>query len=440
MDMEILPKADVSSVSTKSAKMSMIVDTGSGLLLEKDARIAYPEPCGVTSILRGKSNFVKDEVQGGIECRSRESKKAGLCGVAVPRQSNICKKVMHREHNASSEDGHCSFRIEYGDGVQSGHIRQVRRLGIKGMTKENDLEALRVMIGLSTRSMSCSFRHNIAGMDFSKISLLTQLYDKGLIDAYKMGIYDSTASGSLLHYSSSKKADKGKNYTRYMILGSFEPEWTQDASRSDLMTFPIYRGKEMRDMGSHMDSDFMTSVDNMDRDVLDRHIYTVIDTVVVGKRRYGKQVETTQQGNGQARHRFSAIIDTGSTAIRIPKDMYAAYIKELIPWAQLYGFRVVDEGNLCLVHENSHISEVMMDAKAAQSFPLISIVLQGNSKSVDISLLEMGDVLMEANQVCLKLEVSKPNNEQFVLGTPFFSNRYVSLDLGKRLGTVTTEI
>jgi hypothetical protein len=45
----------------------------------------------------------------------------------------------------------------------------------------------------------------------------------------------------------------------------------------------------------------------------------------------------------------------------------------------------------------------MMDAKAAQLFPLISIVLQGNSKSVDISLLEKGDVLMEANQVCLKL-------------------------------------
>jgi len=361
--------------------------------------------------------------------------KTRLCGLAVPRQSSVCKEVMDKEYNASSEDGHCSFRVVYGDGVQSGHMRRIGRLGIKGMRKENDLEASNVMIGLSTRSMSCSFRHNIAGMDFSKISLLTQLYDKGLIDAYKMSMYDSTASTAsdslLLPYVS----EETHNYTRYMVLGSFEPEWTQDAS-SKLMGFPIYRGKEMHAMGSHMDPEFMMSVGNMNRIVLDRHIYTLVETIMIGKKMYGKQVGA-KQDNGQATRRFSAIIDTGSTAMRIPGDMYAIYIEELTQWARMYGFRVVDEGKLCLVHMKNDISKVIMDAKAAQRFPSIGVILQGNSKSVEIPLLETGDILMEANQVCLKLEVSRPNNEQIVLGIPFFSHRYVSLDLGKRAGTVS---
>lgn len=428
-----MPMADSSSAPTNSAAVSMIVDTGSGILLEKDTRIVYPESCGIKGILGGLN--VMDEVQRGVDCRSRESKKTGLCGLAVPRRSNVCKEVMNREYNASSEDGHCSFRIVYGDGVQSGHIRRVQlRLGLG---TENDLEALGVMIGLSTRSMSCSFRHNIAGMDFSKISLLTQLYDRGLIDAYKMGIYDftgtSTSSNSLPLTHSWEKIQSSAGY---MVLGSFEPEWTQDGS-NNLMTFPMYRGKEMHAMGSHMDPEFMISVSNMNLSVLDRHIYTVVETIVVGKMLYGKQVGA-EQDNGQAMRRFSAIIDTGSTAMRIPKDMYATYVNELTQWARLYGFRVVDQGKLCLVHMENNISTVIIDdAKAAHSFPLIRIILQGNSKSVDISLLQTGDVVTEANRVCLKLEVSKPNNEQIVLGTPFFSHRYVSLDLGKRIGTIS---
>lgn len=97
-------------------------------------------------------------------------------------------------------------------------------------------------------------------------------------------------------------------------------------------------------MGTHMEYEFMAYVDNMDRDILDRHMYTLIDTIVFGKRRYGKQVKTTQQGSGQAMCRFSAIIDTGSTAMRVPKYMYEVHINQWIKWAQLYGFRVVDEG------------------------------------------------------------------------------------------------
>jgi hypothetical protein len=67
--------------------------------------------------------------------------------------------------------------------------------------------------------------------------------------------------------------------------------------------------KAMHAMGTHMEYESMASVDNMDRDILDRDMYAVIGTIDFGKRRYGKHVKTSQQGSGQAMCRFSAIID-----------------------------------------------------------------------------------------------------------------------------------
>jgi len=426
--------------------MSMVVDTASGVILQKDSDIMYPEECRFgrnTGNSTGKSETI-DAVEQGIDCQCLQEKKNKIrsCGRAVPQSSHLCELVMYRDkmdHRTSFGRSRCSFRAEYGDGIQSGHIRDVQRISIKGVHREMDLDAFNILIGLSTESLSCSFRHNIAGMDFSKTSLLTQLYDKGVIDEYKIGLYASSNPSSLSSLSAKKPSCTGP----CMILGSFDPLFMDiqaiNTSHSSGMIFPIYRGREMvLSIGSKQDVEYVASVQNMNRNTLDHHIYTIIDRIVIGNAHYGR-VSGTIQTNESSVQRFSAIVDTSSTALSIPKYMYTTYIDVLTIWARRHDLQVVDKGELCLVHRINVLAAIKA-AKATDTFPLISLTLQGNSKSVDILLLETSEVRLETNEVCLKLESSNPKFEQIVLGTPFFLDRYTSLDLTMRQGTISDKI
>ena len=281
-----------------------------------------------------------------------------------------------------------------------------------------DEMALSVDFFMPVQAFDCSLgKVRLLGMNQGEASFASQAYDKGYIDELVVGFCGS----------------RGVNGTNepFMALGSAASLHSIGKDAPSMQGFPIYNGSNIPVRGKSADLARNISQDAVEKE----HYYTLIDAVDVGN-------DTFDGPENQ----LIAMIDSGWTSLAMPTAMTDSLTRHI---DNALKENKMDE-DIALINNPdqsypkgcvSYNASLYPDSAslARLIYPKVTATLEGGA-TVTIDLSETAFFAISDDDKIMCANVMAEDNRPFMLGVPFFLNRYIELLPREGQGYFSNEI
>ena len=269
-----------------------------------------------------------------------------------------------------------------------------------------------VNFGMPVQAFTCGKAgERILGMNQGKSSFISQMYRNGYIDEKIVGFCGSRD-----------------------IPGAFMQLGSDMLSRMDTSSFSLYDGTGLAALtdGYKNDTTFAERAKNISTSAVEKeHYYAVLDSVQIGNDTFGGE-------QGQ----YIAMIDSGWTNLGLPLPMIqsiTSYINQSLIDNGMdddVDFLVSLEQPFpqgCIRYNATQYPDPVKLANLV--YPTIGISMGENGAYMPINLTETAAFYGQSgglDQICANVELVDGQN--IMLGTPFFLDRYVQLNIDQGMG------